>query len=459
MSSTTSRNIAVIGAGQAGLVCAHGLRASGHEVTLYSDRTAQQWLSESRPTGVATRFGPALAYERALRLDHWAQSAPMLDGAYITLSPAKKNRALTMTGRLPEPGVAIDLRLQGHRWMLELEERGGNTVIERVTVPMLEEIARAHELTVVATGKGGLSSLFPVDERRTSYDKPQRYLTMLCFKGPPPTTEHLPFPAAGLEILPYAGEVFWLPFHHKDVGPSWVVSFEAKWGGPMDRFQEVQSAQQMLELSREVTRDVMPWRSQLLEDAAPSDELGWLKGAVRPVVRQAVGRLPSGQVVAALGDAAIAYDPLAAQGANSGNQMARHLVEAVDAAGDAPLDADWIASSFEGFWEAHGKHAVALTDMLMEAPPPMVGAYLVAQYGSDGRDGRGRGTQALADAYVANFARPASLTPTLLDPAKTRAFIADRAGSFVGGVTRALPRLVAAQARQLVGRGPDPVPR
>ena len=44
------RRIAIIGSGQAGLVCAHGLRKAGHSVTLYSDRTPEAWLSQSRPT-------------------------------------------------------------------------------------------------------------------------------------------------------------------------------------------------------------------------------------------------------------------------------------------------------------------------------------------------------------------------------------------------------------------------
>lgn len=47
------RRISVIGAGQAGLMLAHSLVRQGYEVTLYADRTADQWLTESRPTGTA----------------------------------------------------------------------------------------------------------------------------------------------------------------------------------------------------------------------------------------------------------------------------------------------------------------------------------------------------------------------------------------------------------------------
>lgn len=70
------RRIAIIGSGQAGLVCAHGLVKAGHAVTLYSDRTAASYLTECKPTGTAARFAPALAYEKELGLAHWTTSHP-----------------------------------------------------------------------------------------------------------------------------------------------------------------------------------------------------------------------------------------------------------------------------------------------------------------------------------------------------------------------------------------------
>lgn len=109
------RRIAVIGSGQSGLVAAHGLVRAGHDVKVYSDRSADAWLNESRPTGTAARFQPALSYERSLGLAHWEADAPTMRGIHLTFSPKVGNRLLTMAARLPEGGQAVDLRLQSHR--------------------------------------------------------------------------------------------------------------------------------------------------------------------------------------------------------------------------------------------------------------------------------------------------------------------------------------------------------
>lgn len=451
------RKIAVIGSGQAGLVCAHGLRKAGYCVTLYSDRTPEAWLTQSRPTGAAGRFWPALAYERELGLHHWDTTTAKFDGIHFTLCPVLHNRLITMTGRFTEPGAAIDLRLQSHRWMLDLVQRGGKIEIEEVTIAKLEEIARENDLTIVATGKGGLSSLFERNEPRSVYTKPQRNVAMVVFKGPPMRQAGLPFIGVKFEVIGPLGEVFWLPYHHKDVGPCWVIGWEPRIGSSMDQFQNAKSAKEVLDISRTVIKAVLPWEAAWFDDTEICDELGWLVGSVTPTVRAGVGRLPSGQVVTALGDAAISHDPIAAQGANSGNRMARHLVDAVTARGDKPFDASWIAATFERFWNDHGQYATGISNLLLEPPSPMTVAYLVAQYGTDGTD-RNDGRQQLANAFVDNFAEPASLTPILQNATKIRHYIRQKTGSFVPSVARRVPRVLLAQLRQRLGQDPGHPP-
>jgi len=102
------RRIAIVGSGISGLAAAHGLLQAGYSVDLYSDRTAQQWLNESRPTGTAARFAIALSYERELGLNFWDDAAPKGEGVFLTFCPTLHNPLVRLLGRFREPFQAVD---------------------------------------------------------------------------------------------------------------------------------------------------------------------------------------------------------------------------------------------------------------------------------------------------------------------------------------------------------------
>lgn len=443
----------MVGAGIAGLLAAHGLRRSGHEVTVFSDRTAEQWL-QSRPTGSAARFAPALAYERELGLDHWHAEAPPLVGAQILYCPTPGNRLATLTGRQSSPGLAIDVRLQSHRWMHELEARGGRVVIEAVSLARLDEIAEQHDLTIVAAGKGELAALFERDPVRSVHSEPKRSVAMVIVHGPSLTRDGVPFTGVKNNILEGAGEAVWLPYFHRDHGPCWNLIFEAIPGGPMDIFQGARSGPEALALAKHVITTLTPWEAEWARGMQLADELGWLVGKITPTVRRPVGRLPSGRVVTCIGDTAVHFDPLAAQGANNGTKMAKHLVAAVDAHADAPLDAAWMTATFDRFWAELGEPAYALTNLML-APMNAAGRLLlIAQYGSNGA--RNDAPQALADAFAAAFADPRELLAALADVPAARRFIRATTGkSWLPQVITGALGIARNQLRQKLGREPQ----
>lgn len=443
------RSIAIIGAGIAGLLTAHGLRRAGHEVTLFSDRTAEQWLA-GRPTGTAARFPTALAYEHDLELDHWAAQAPKFAGARLVYSPRPGLQLATLTGRC-DPGMAIDVRLQSHRWMHDLVERGGRIEIEAVTVARLDEIAAAHDLTVVAAGKSELGQLFERDEARSVYREPQRHVAMVTVTGPALQRDEMPFIGVKNNILEGIGEAVWLPYFHRDVGPCWNLIFEAKPGGPMDVFQTAKTGAEALAAAREMIETLTPWDAEWARGMQLADELGWLVGRITPTVRRPVGRLPSGRVVTCIGDTAVHFDPLAAQGANNGTKMAKHLVAQVVAHGDRSFDAAWMTSTFERFWRESGQPAYTFTSLMLEPMTATGGLLLLAQAGSDGRGNDGR--QAIADLFASGIGDPELAIELLTDGAVARRIIAEKTGQWwVRPVVRGALGIAGAQLRRVLGR-------
>jgi hypothetical protein len=251
---------------------------------------------------------------------------------------------------------------------------------------------------------------------------------MLCVKGPPLGFDGIPMVPLKFHILGQVGESFWVPYFHKDVGPSWNLVFEALPGGPMDRFEGATRGEQVLEIARQVFREFIPWHSDWLRDAELSDPLGWLVGKFASTVRKPVGRLPSGRLVTPLGDTAMSLDPIGGQGANNGNKMTRNLVDSIVAHGDRPFDAQWMTDTFERFWARHGFAAHAFSNGLLQPPSPSARDLFFAQYGSDGRFDNLSGPQLLANTFAENANDPATLLPMMQDRRKMHQLIEQTTG-------------------------------
>ncbi|MBF6333266.1 styrene monooxygenase/indole monooxygenase family protein [Nocardia transvalensis] len=373
----STRTAAIIGAGQTGVTAALGLLDAGFDVTLYSDRDQRSLRDDVPATGTALGFGEAQAAEAALGQDTFVDRAPNHTGLSVRIAGPENAELIAFDGNFDGyVGIAVDTRLKADERLTAFSERGGRFVVDAVNLEKLDKIAGSHDLTLVATGRGGLSELFPIDTERTVYDAPQRSLLTVTVTGlgydPEVFAHRSPQGGAhsGFSILAEQGEAWWGPYLHKDAGPTWAFLGWARPGSDWEkRFAAADSAESAHRIVQDLYRDYIEWdlSEVLATRTIPEDPHSWLKGAVRPVVRVGVGETPGGHPVAAIGDTAVAYDPIAGQGAQSGLIQAQRLVAAA-AQHEGPFDAAWLRAQYADFLAARSDAAAKVTRLFLSDP-------------------------------------------------------------------------------------------
>ncbi|GHV08194.1 monooxygenase [Campylobacterota bacterium] len=374
--SETKRTAAVVGAGLAGASAALGLLDAGFAVTLYSDKD-QKTLRDGVPaTGTAIYFGKpsqdadAEIIENLYGADTFASGYSFRiyggDGPVLEFDPEIVH-FLTQS---------IDVRKRTDDRLTRFIARGGNFVVEPVTLDKLDLIAAQADLTLIATGKYGLTDLFPIDETRTVYKTVQRQLLTVQLSGLDYGPDSFGYRSLGggkhdhLNAHTEFGEIFVGPLVHKDTANGWVIlgfAFPDKeWAQRFDTATDAASTRQVF---LDIFRDYFPEDLAEVEklQLIPTDSHAWLKGAVIPSVRKAVGFTRSGKPVAAIGDAAIIFDPIAGQGAQNVSIQIAALLRSVRSHKGA-FTAEWIAQQFDLHWENHGFGATEVTRLFLGDP-------------------------------------------------------------------------------------------
>lgn len=356
--------IAIVGAGQAGLQLGFALLAKGYSVTIFSDKTAEEILNG--PTlPVAIQYFPSLQYEQELQLNFWySHDAAKLDMTIFNTFNAEGAPLFNISAQLNVAPQVVDLRLKYALWMKEFEKRGGTLIIQAGTIELLEESTLIYDAVFVTTGKGGLGHLFERDEERSMLDKPERHLTMFYIKNchvAPQFDKEMRI--NNMNAIEGVGEVIFYNFLHKDQGRVNVLLIEAIPGSVLDLSGNKASIREQFEYLRDTLLAICPDVYEKLKDAELlEDEL--LKGAITPYVKKPVGKLPSGRVVMALGDALAVYDPLAAQGLNAASKAAHHVATRIIESKGQLFDEAWINSVFEEYWET-ARHSYQIANALI----------------------------------------------------------------------------------------------
>lgn len=404
------RNIAIIGAGQAGLHLGIGLVDAGYTVTLFSDRAPDNF-PHSRPMGTPILFPDALQLERNLGLNFWDEASSDCVRFRSEMCDPEGNTLIAFSTDLEQPWQGVDQRLKFPVWMQEFVKRGGELVIQPMTLQDLERCVQLYDLVVVSTGRSAFSTLFERDTQKSKYDGPKRYIGLAIttgLKGDP-----IDLQTARMTALPNIGEIIQYPFYANGK-LSTLLAFEACFGEAMDQFSQVQSGHEVLEVGKKIIQQLKPDYYEAIKDLDLVDEQAWMKGAIMPIVREPVGHLPSGAVVMGMGDAVLLHDPITGQGANNATKMAHLVKQRIIEHGDQRFDESWMQQVFDEFWN-YVQHSRTLTDCLLTPPEHLPEVMMAMAENPD----------ILAD-YLQGFNHPPSMSSWFFEPEAAKNYLVQK---------------------------------
>ena len=406
------RRILIVGAGQAGLQLALGLQARGYDVTVLTNRTADE-IRGGRVMSTQCMFATALGHERDLGLNFWDGQAPEVHGLGVSVTAPDGSRAIDWLGHLNAPARSVDQRVKMAGWLEAFAERGGKVVVHAAAVSDLDYFARAYDLVLVAAGKGDIVSMFGRDAARSPYDAPQRALAVAYVNGLGPRPEHPDVRAVRCNLVPGAGELFVIPALTTS-GPCDILFWEGIPGGPLDVFQHVKDPAEHLRLTLELMERFTPWEYDRARGVELTDKGGTLTGRFAPTVRRPVGELDSGGLVLGVGDVVVANDPITGQGSNSAAKCAAVYLASIVTHGTRPFDRAWMQSTFDRFWTL--AEPVTKWTNAMLAPPP---EHVLGLIGAAGQ------LPPVADRFANAFDDPADFEHWFYDPERAAAYLAE----------------------------------
>lgn len=404
------KRIAIVGAGQSGLQLAHGLLGAGYEVSLFSDRAADEILA-GRVMSSQCMFDSALEIERDLDLNDWEEQCPKVEGISFAVPDGIGGSSIDWAARLDNFAQSVDQRLKIPRWLAQFENRGGQLHIKAVGPDDLAACARRHDLVIVASGKGALGQLFERDPARSPFSQAQRALALTYVTGMQP---RVPYSAVCFNLIPNVGEYFVFPALTTS-GPCEIMVFEGVRGGPMDCWSEDLTPAEHLARSKELLATFLPWEAARCRNIELTDDNGILSGCVVPIVRNPVAKV-AGVPILGMADAVVLNDPITGQGSNNAARCADIYLEAILERGNGPADAEWMQQTFDRYWSGYAKWVTEWTNLLLKPP-----AHVLRLLDCAGRN------PAIASAFVNGFDDPRTLFPWFMDAVEADKFIQQEA--------------------------------
>lgn len=409
-SSASAKQVAIIGAGVAALHLGLYLLQHNIPVTIYNERSAADFRSGRLHSTVAL-MGTTRERTRALGIHDW--DAPSFDTGQMHIYVGGE-QPLSFTGHPAAPLLFIDMRLYLPRLLDAFVERGGQLILQDTQVNDVATLAASAAVVVVATGRNGLTQLFPRVPAESPYTQPQRLLMGGLFHGIRPLNPQ----GMCFQIAPGQGEIFESRFLSL-TGKLGGLLIEAIPGSELAamaslRYDE-EPARFMATLLALLKRHAPLTYERIDPDAFTLNRpLDLLQGAITPTVRRAYTGMGDNRFVLALGDTHITHDPLTGQGANAAARAAWVLGETiVEAFGaGATLDEAFYQHAEQRLW-ANLQPVTAWSNAMLQPPPPHMIELLVAATHQP----------AVANAFASSFNDPDRAWETFSTPPRTAAFL------------------------------------
>ncbi len=405
--------ITIVGAGQSGLLLGCALADKGYDVSIVSNRDGKQ-IRDGKVMSSQCIFGDALDIEKDLGLNLWDNLAPRIDGFGISVTNPEVpgERIVDWMATLDKPAQSVDQRVKMPVWIDEFEKRGGEFILQDVGIPELEKLCETSDLVILSAGKGEIVKLFERDPVRSAFDRPQRAIALTYHRGSP-QPDHIP--AVTWARAPGVGEYVSFPGYTVD-GPCEIVSWFGVVGGPMDCWDFSDSPEQHMQKVHGILDKYFPWEGKRCQSAELTDANGYLSGAITPMVRKPILKLPSGARVLGLGDAVAVNDPITGQGSNNATKAAAIYLDEILANTEGDFSEAWMNQVFERFW-SYACDVIDFTASILRPPEP----HLLTLLGAAGS------SKVLATDIVNGFNHPPALMPWFLDPKACEQKIAETA--------------------------------
>ena len=403
------KRIGIIGAGIAGLHLGLYLRQHDIDVTIVSDRTADQ-ITKARLPNTAAHFAVTIDREKMLGVDHW--SDPEFHYTCHNHSFGGPQR-LEFRGDFTRPSRAIDHRVYLPRLMEDFEALGGSIELKPVDALALGPLAQRFDLLVVASGRGTLAQAFEREPDASPYDRPQRQLLAALFSGIRRTNPV----GATLSVSPGHGELIDIPILTFG-GMASALLFENIPGGELEKLARVrydENPKGFIELVLAKLEQHHPHIYNRIDPGsfdlcAPNDIL---QGGVTPVLRRSFLDLGEGKFAVAAGDVHCTVDPLLGQGANIASHSAMALAEEI--VKDRALDVRF-CERVEQRRRERILCASRWTNIMLQPPSPDLMDLIIEM--SRNPD--------LCNEFTSNFNYPERQWDRVASPQRIRAWIEDR---------------------------------